>query len=278
MSIARIAARLALVEALKGATLVGDNVHDSLIGGIEADENGQLNIGVGENRPFISVYSDAAKTNDADLRSLKENGLTEIVLEWGIAAGMSVEDATGEPLIDEATGQSHVAVGIPDTDSAMEFALDMIGRQIGDTLTDPDNVWAEIFRDIASGGISAVERQRIASGTDGQRRAAHQMRITCALMDDPVKGAELPEPFPRLFEMMTEIGGESLARRDMIEKQIAGVANELSLFRRHMGFTAAEALSLGVAPLETDDGSIGELGEGTVSVDNHGDHVVEASE
>jgi hypothetical protein len=121
MSLVRIAARLAIVRALRGVTMAGEHVHDSLIGGIQIDADGQLNIGEGEKRPFITVFTDGAKNEKPELRSFAESGMTEIVIEWGISAGMVDKDPN--------TGESHIVAGLVATDDAFEFTLDLIGRR-----------------------------------------------------------------------------------------------------------------------------------------------------
>ncbi|MBX8828177.1 hypothetical protein HBA93_21460, partial [Ochrobactrum sp. SFR4] len=83
-----IAVRTAAVLALKGSTLVGDNVLDSEIGAIDINDDGTISITDG--RPFIAVYSDASfsAAPNTDLRALVTNGNTEIVFETGVTAQM----------------------------------------------------------------------------------------------------------------------------------------------------------------------------------------------
>ncbi|WP_339760725.1 hypothetical protein [uncultured Hoeflea sp.] len=246
MSLVRISARLAIVRALRGVTMAGEHVYDSLIGGIQVDADGQLNIGEGEERPFIAVFTDGAKNEKPQLRSFAESGMTEIVIEWGISAGMVEKDPV--------TGESHIVAGLVATDDAIEFTLDLIGREIADALNDPANEWADIWRSIASGGFTKTERARTSNDRDGTRLAAHQMRITSMLMDEPGKGEDLPDPFPLLFEKLS-------ASEDAVDNRIgAMMAAVLGLsdpdwlaVQRARGLTFGDLLAVGLGPVDGDE-------------------------
>lgn len=186
MSLNRIAARIAAVQALRGRTLVGDNVLDSQIGALDVAADGSLR--TDEERPFISVYTDAAKIDgdDTALRAFVVNGETEFVFEAGVtAAHVETDD----------TGVSTIYPGIPGTDAAFEVHLDLTMRQIGDALSDPENEWAEIFRKFISHFVK-VERARTSGAENGVRLAAQQLRVTAVLRTDPVRGVELKPAHP----------------------------------------------------------------------------------
>jgi hypothetical protein len=180
MSITRIAVRMAAVQALKGVTLVGDNVLDSEMGSLEVDADGTLRSG--EDKPFITVYTDAASTKDNDntMRAMTVNGATDIVFEAGITAAMTETD----PVTDQT---KLIGVGTPATDQGLEFHLDMVVRQIGDALTDPENIWGQIYQRFIQRMIS-VDRARTSGADAGVRLAGHQIKVKVDLMSDPVKG------------------------------------------------------------------------------------------
>ena len=186
MSLNRIAARIAAVQALRGRTLVGDNVLDSQIGALDVTADGELR--TDEEKPFISVYADAAKSDENMLRSWTDNGATDFLFEMGVtAAHTEFNDETGETTL--------VGVGIPATDAAFEFLLDVVARQIGDTLSDPENEGAEIFRKFHRGN-ARIERARTSGDGSGIRLAAQQIRLTVDLVADPVRGVELNPAHP----------------------------------------------------------------------------------
>lgn len=186
MSLTRIAARIAAVYALRGRTLVGDNVLDSQIGALDITADGELR--TDEERPFISVYADAAKSDDTVLRSWTDNGATDFFFEMGVtAAHTEFDEETGETTL--------IGVGIPATDANFEFTLDVVARQIGDAMTDPENEWAEIFRKFLR-GIDRIERARTSGDGSGVRLAAQQIKVTGNLVADPVRGVELKPTSP----------------------------------------------------------------------------------
>lgn len=174
----RIALRMATVEALKGKTLVGENVLDSEIGALDVAANGSLRSD--QEKPWIAVYTDAAKIEGRlDLRELHRSGPTALTIEVGITGAMTVTDAS--------TGECEVMPGLCATDRALEFYLDCVGRQIATALSDPLNSWAEIWRGLSS-AIIKIERKRTSDETSGTRIAAHQLVVTVDLLPDPVFG------------------------------------------------------------------------------------------
>ncbi|MFT0890999.1 hypothetical protein [Pseudochelatococcus sp. G4_1912] len=189
MSLVRIALRIAAVQALRGRTLVGDNVLDSQIGALDMAADGSLS--TDQKKPWIAVYTDASSTKDSltdvTLRALAPNGATQILIETGLTAAHVV--------IDPETEESTVYTGIPDTDDAFEFHADIVARQIADVLTDPNNAWAEIVRGFIL-SFRSVERVRTSGDQNGTRLAAQQIRITADLVVDPLRGESLKDGSP----------------------------------------------------------------------------------
>ncbi|MCX2696389.1 hypothetical protein [Ochrobactrum chromiisoli] len=235
MSVGRIALRIATIEALRGNTSVEGNVLDSEIGSLDvaADESLRTN----QEKPFISVYTDSAKIDDLSSgRRLWINGLTELLIETGIAASMTETD--------QETGESTIIGGIPATDSAFELFLDVVDRETVTALMDPDNVWAEIWRGLVS-NIAKVERRRTADAETGTRMAAHQQCILCEILPDPVYGASIAPTslWQKLLSQMAEINHpyletiRKLLGLDMVQLQSTEQ-------RRRFGLTLDEARAL----------------------------------
>lgn len=196
MSLNRIAARIAAVQALKGKTLVGDNVLDSEIGALDVQADQSLR--TDQEKPFISVYCDGSTVKGGgELRAMVVNGHTDFLFEAGITAAHVDTDPD--------TDTSVVYEGIPATDDNFELHLDLVMRQISDCLTDPTNEWAGVFRMFCQSFIS-VERNR-AARAEGVRLAAHQMKLVVDLWPDPVRGMELKagHPLMRFFALAETI-------------------------------------------------------------------------
>ncbi|MCD4511532.1 hypothetical protein LQT97_09805 [Brucella pseudogrignonensis] len=235
MSVGRIALRIATIEALRGNTSVNGNVLDSEIGSLDvaADESLRTN----QEKPFISVYTDSAKADDLGSgRRLWVNGLTELLIETGIAASMTETN--------QETGEKTIIGGIPATDSAFELFLDVVDRETVAALMDPDNVWAEIWRGLV-GNIAKVERRRTADAETGTRMAAHQQCILCDILPDPVYGAAiLPTSlWQKLLDQMAIIDHPYLpSLRDLLGIDVVQLKSADQ--RRRFGITLDEARAL----------------------------------
>ncbi|MGQ2906738.1 MAG: hypothetical protein ACT6QU_02175 [Aliihoeflea sp.] len=254
----RTALRVAAIEALKGRTLVENEVRDSEFGAIDITSDGALR--TDKDRPFISVYvEDAKETDRLESRALYRSGETQFILEIGIASPMVETNDAGESTV--------IGVGLPPTDAAFEFYLDMVGRQAVDALTDPTNAWAEIWRSLSS-GVRKIERKRTADATTGTRIAAHQIVVTLDLLPDPVAGEPMAptSAWARLFAAM-DAGGHPYAAlmRSAVERPKGGHADQL---RRRTGMTLDELralLDIAVEPAEATEPDIE-----VIEVERHG--------
>ncbi|KKX24316.1 hypothetical protein [Rhizobium sp. LC145] len=245
MSLTRIALRIAAVEAIKGKTLVRGNVLDTPNGALDIQADGTLR--TAEDKPFIAVFTDQGKVERVNGRSLIENGLCDIIFEMGISSAMLETD--------ENSGASMlVGVGIPASDGNQEFFLDVVQRQIGDALADPNNRWAEIWRGLHY-RIAKIEFAGARNAEDGQRLAGHQMRLTVELADDPVAREPLdPQtPFMQFLTALEGHGDRSYAEQAAFMRAlINGSSEDWEQLQRRRGMTAAELLALGQGPLAAD--------------------------
>lgn len=248
MSICRTVARLCLVEAIKGQTLVGDNVRDSLIGGLDLDEAG--GVVLDQKKMFIAVYSDAsvAGGEGKEACGLHDNGMTMFVIEYGIAAVMF------EPASEDSGERVIAGTGLVVTDDNFEFSLDLITRQINDALSDPRNVWGQIFLEMI-GEIEKVERSRVGNDSDGVKLAGQQIRITGSMLSDPPKGFDIdPESsLQRFFDLAGASDNDDLKdRAALLESVLIGSGDQLEQIQRRMSMTNRTASLLGLTPLNAD--------------------------
>jgi len=248
MSLVRFAARYAAVEAVRGNTLVGENVLDSEIGAIDVSSNSELK--TSKQKPFTAVYTEKSKSNLSgnDLRNLFENGTCEICFETGVTAAMTETDPE--------TGKNYIMPGIPMTDRAQETFLDLTNYQIGAALADPNNEWAEVFRGLCV-RFSGIEIVRAGSQSEGIRIAAQQLKIEVVLIDNPVPREELlPDtPFHNFLELLKSQpeNSKQLAYAATIEALIAGEEQPWENCQRRFGMTRAELLALGLGPIAQDE-------------------------
>jgi hypothetical protein len=248
MSLIRIAARMSAVRALRGKTLVGDNVLDSQIGALDVGANGELR--TEEDKPFISVYTHSGKTTGSGLRALNGNGPTEFLFEAGVTAAMTETDP-------ETGASTLIGIGIPATDGAFEFHLDLVARQIADALNDPDNEWAEIWRKCVN-SVQSVERERTSGDGSGIRLAAQQIKVTADLFADPATGATLADTHPlALFFAKADEENDAVLHEavDAMRAALVGVAPQWKLDQRRYGNTLTEGEAMTYVPVA--DGDIG---------------------
>jgi len=239
MPVVQFGLRVSAVEALKGATLVGDNVRDSDFAAIDIAGDGNLR--TNQDRPFIVVYTDDGDVTEADTRDLRQNGVVDFVCEFGAATPMAQ--------IDPETGESVIAgVDIPATDSALEMVLDLVDRQIVNALTDPESGWTRVWKRL-SDRVEKIERKRAVTADDGLRLAARQLRIKLACKPDPVYGQPLAEG-----AVWSELRAAIAADRPELVPTfdaMMGVEDaevSIDMIRRAFGQTIEQARSLGYGP------------------------------
>lgn len=262
MSLARIALRIAAIEAIRGRTLVGDNVLDSPNGALDIQADGTLR--TAEEKPFISVFTDLSKMEGPSGRSLVENGACDIVFEIGVSTAMFQKDRT--------TGRTHlVGIDIPASDRNREFFLDIVQRQIFDALNDPSSSWAEIYRGLQY-QVMKVEFYGARSTDDGQKLTGHQVRVTVDLADDPITGEALPDDSPFMLflsgiEAMTDATYQEQAV--LMRAILAGSNEDWQSYQRRLGLTNSELLAVGRGPLHADEErETPPLAEATLDIEN----------
>lgn len=244
----RIALRVAVQEALRDATLAGDNVLDSQFTALDLDADGSLR--TDQDRPFISVYTDGGRIGAGNgfLSMFGDDPTVELVIEAGISAAMLEQDLE--------TGVTNIiGVGLPDTDANMELTLDLMMRQVADALTAPNNLWADLARELL-GNVTSIERSRIGQKQNGTRVAAQEIRITAGLLSDPVKGADLTGSiYAKFLAALTGSADVRLAKvRQAFQTALAGTAADWELLQRQLGLTDGQSEALGGRPLATAPG------------------------
>lgn len=260
--LSRIALRIAAVEAIKGKTLVGDNVLDSQIGALDVAGDGT--IVTDQKKPFISVYTEGSiEAGRLDFRSVHNVGETELLFEMGMTAAMTDTDPD--------TGESRlVGIGIPATDPAIELFLEAVGRQVINALADPDNEWAAIWRDLAK-SHTKIQRRRASDAGTGTRIAAHQTVITIDLLPEPIYGRPLAgtSVWSRLFAKMDATNHPYLAiMRSLIESETPPTT--LDTWRRDFGLSIEHADALG-----QDSGNVGNWPDGVLTIIDHPGGVID---
>lgn len=165
--ITSLAVRLATVRALRGRTLCGDKVHDTVIEALDQFRDA-------DRSPFISVYTDKDFA-EVDGRDLTQRARTlELTLELAVGDRVVLKD-----------GQEEIV--IPNTDAGLEASLDILERQVLGTLTAGVGVWQDLWRTLVT-RIASYETQSGASTDSGVRFAARQITLIVDTLSDPPFG------------------------------------------------------------------------------------------
>jgi hypothetical protein len=235
MSLTMMALRISAVEALKaGGTLVGSNVLDSQISAIDQTADGRLRSD--QQRPFIAVYTDAAKSQDLGATGLRSNGRVDIMFNCGVSVSMAQTDRD--------TGETRIVDLFPATDAGLEAILDALDVQIGRALVDPESEWAQVFGDFVQAYV-AKEHARSSSSVENVRLAAGQTRLTVDVFADPAMGQPLPEggPWPRFMALMQSMDHPHLNLfRELLGQSDDGAS--YPLYEQLTGATSQDAKAL----------------------------------
>lgn len=234
MSLTMMALRIAAVQALRtGQTLVGNNVLDSQISAIDQTADGRLRSD--QQRPFIAVYTDAAKAQELGQTGLRANGRVDIMFNCGVSVTMAETN--------KETGETQIVDLLSATDANLEAVLDAIDVQITRVLTDPDNPWAQVFGDFVQAYV-AKEHVRSSSAAENVRLAAGQTKLTVDVFADPRCGQPLAEggPWPRFMALMEASNVTQLG----LFQQLLGdpASGSYAEFERLTGVTTRDAQSL----------------------------------
>jgi len=233
MSLTMMALRIAAVEALKaGGTLVGSNVLDSQISAIDQTVDGELR--TDQQRPFIAVYSDSAKSDDLGNTGLRTNGRVELTFNCGVSLTM------GETNKD--TGETEVIEGFPSTDAQFEAILDVVGCQICRVLTDAANPWAQVFGNLCT--LVSKSQVRSSSAAENVRLACGQIKLVVDAFADPPLGHVFAEGshWPAFLALMEEHGVKQLGLFQLMLGQ--PLAADYPDYEALTGMTSRDAASL----------------------------------
>lgn len=235
MSLASLALRIAVVEALKDATLAGGRIADS-----EIDELGSLISS--EPAPIVVVSIDDAdgERDKAGLALLDADDQVGLLFEVAVASKVSVTARDEEG--------SEEAIVIEPSSMGLEASLDFLWRQICRALLTPGaGPWSDLVRRLI---MRTVRFQRKRGGdARGVRFASRYYLVTVELVSDPdfgVAAGELWDDLIVAMEAEPHLAGLARIIRAEIERP-DGIARWRADQAR-LGLPEAEVRGLGIAP------------------------------
>lgn len=174
MSLVALAARIATVRALSGATLAGSRVYDSAIDPIDQT--------ITEDRaPVLVIITEDDEATPEGRDILNASRQMELVIEVAVASRVAVPNP-------EAEEDEIQVIEIPHTDAGLEITINLICRQVMRTLLSDQGPWATLWRRIVL-APSKIQSRRGASSEKGVRFAARQLTITTETLSEPPTGA-----------------------------------------------------------------------------------------
>jgi hypothetical protein len=234
MSLNRLALRLLTVAALRGRTLAGEGVRDSMVTPLDGPPAPDVQI------PYLAVYTDDGMAQPAGRDLSTWNGSINLLIEFGVTAKMRFKLDSGE---------EDDVLAPPPTDDRMELTLDVIERQIKVALTDPDNAFADLWRRLAT-QIKSIKTMRGAFADRGGRYAGRMLEIEIVPLADPVFGAP---PTGFWDDLLTVFAADARLQRHVavIFSLIVGTvpAPSWKIIQAQLGLSAAEAGSLLITPV-----------------------------
>lgn len=234
MSLNRLALRLLTVAALRGRTLAGEAVRDSMLTPLEGPA------GLDQPVPFLAVYTDDGVSQPKGRDLSTAGGTINLLIEFGVTAKMRFKLESGED--DEVLTP-------PPTDDRMELTLDVMERQIKIALADPANPFAELWRILVC-DVKTLATKRGAFADRGGRYAGRMLEIEVIALADPPYGAQPTGFWIRLLGAFE--ADERLERHVSLIRSLIVGATPLpawQVLQAQIGLAAAEADSLLIRPV-----------------------------
>lgn len=228
--IVALALRIAAVHALRGETAAGSRVYNSAITALDE-------LISAEPKPFIIVSTDEQSYSIVLNDALTGNRSVDIVIDVGVGSAVQFEEQ----------GQAFV---IPHTDAGTELSVNLLCRQVCQTLYEPNSggAWGSLFRKIASNSAK-IAIKRGAGTENGVRFAAAQMILTVEPLAEPPFGTA---PTYVWAELIAALAGdpETAPLAPIVQAAIIGEPIPAwKLPASMIGISDATADAIGVAPL-----------------------------
>ncbi|MBB4005806.1 hypothetical protein [Allorhizobium taibaishanense] len=179
MGVVRQLIQIAATEALLGRTIAEDRVKDSLIMALPLIMDDAP-------APIIAVsVEDSLSPSTGD-------GLFRTDVSLTLQLQMAVAKSVTVAVQDEDGGSGNVSMlEIGTTDAALEASLNLLDRQWRLALSDPDNAWAEILRDLIA-GFGRISDVRMVDPESGRKHAARIIEVTLEPIAEPALGQDVP--------------------------------------------------------------------------------------
>ena len=263
MSVVRQLIQISAVEAVRGKTLAGNDVFDSMID----DVTGLLK---DKARPLMifSVEECHQKSAGQGERGfLNRTTVLKFMVQLAVASGKEIRD--GDDVV--------ILTSIGDSDAAHEATLNILDREWRTALHDESNPWTQVFRGLVL-GVGNMEDRRGADPETGRKHAARYLVADLSVIAEPMPGEELPSAIEQGLSLME--ADDDAAYREVARnfRRLLGAGADKPDWQKLQSrlFLSDKALlALGHGPLIGDiNRSTPVLDEGVVDFFNNGEHEV----
>ncbi len=242
MSVVRQLLQIAAVQAMRGHTLASDAVFDSRIGPLP-------DILKGNERPILVVSIEESE-------QLEDGGNDAGFFGRNVKFTMLVQAAVASAVRVEIEGEETVTVGIGETDAGYEATLNVLERQWRRALTDTDNAWAELFRNLVI-NVGLIRDARGVNPKSGHRHASRFTEVSLLTVPEPAPGQGVSETIEQglaLLEASAEYAELGALLRSLLDAD--DDATDWQRLRYQLFGSGQTLLAVGIAPLVDEEDTL----------------------
>lgn len=242
MSLTSLAIRTCAFMALYKSTIAEDRVFESLLAPIDETAKEYP-------KPFVTIAVDESRARGEQVGTdlLASTDSISLVIELAIQAPVEIEGQDGETV---------TTVELPETETSLEWALDLLSHEIIRRLT-IDPTWGDLFRSFVMAYHNVV---RVRGGmAEKVRLAARQIVLEIKPISDPDSSALASSdlPWPRFLSALRAIPVMPTAGADPNLAAYPSLADSLERAIRDTGFESWEVAAARLGVTRADAGGLG---------------------
>lgn len=242
MSLTSLAIRTCAFLALYKSTIAEDRVFESVLAPIDETAKDIP-------QPFITLAVDESRARGEQVGTdlLASTDSISLVIELAIQAPVEIEGQDGETVTE---------VTLPETETALEWALDLLSHEVIRRLT-IDPTWGDLFRSFVLAYHNVV---RVRGGmAEKVRLAARQIVLEIKPISDPDSSALAASdlPWPRFLAALRAIPVPPTSGADPNLAAYPALADSLERAIRDTGFEPWEVAAARLGVTRADAGGLG---------------------
>jgi len=241
MGVIRQLIQIAMVEAVRGKTLAGDDVFDSRIDSLPA-------LLKDSRRPML-IFSVEESKQDEDGSSEKgffgRRSELQVLVQAAVASVREVRDGNDVVML-PSVGES---------DAGFEATLNMLERQWKTVLTAHESPWANVFRGLVN-CVGKISDARAVDPETGRKHASRYTQVALDVIDEPLPGDPTPEVVELGLALLEADGDAGYAEIAGLYRSMLNHGNAWPDWRKiqsSLFMSRDQMAALGLGPLSIDD-------------------------